>query len=226
MSNKKELISESDDSDIELIDETSSDPLPEKKIVEMSYDSDSDTSVDISDDNEDDDEYDVSEEAADNGSEYPLSSEWCLWYHHSRDNWKIDGYRKIYTIHNIKEYWDFHNNIDKIGGINSQHFFLMRDNIEPIWEHPKNKKGGCWSFKVSANKALDLWMKISMYMIGETLTAKPDLINGLSICLKNNQSVIKIWNSDSKENSIDLLPDDIKNEYGFNILYKANIPEY
>ena len=39
-------------------------------------------------------------------------------------------------------------------------------------------------------------------------------------------SVVKIWNNNYKENSIKNLPNDILNEYGYNIIYKAHIPEY
>ena len=71
-----------------------------------------------------------------------FNSEWNLWYHHELNNWRVDGYRKIFHVKNIKEFWDLHNNIDCLGGITNQHFFLMRDNILPIWEDSANRNGG------------------------------------------------------------------------------------
>jgi len=193
--------------------------------------SDIDENIDISiiDEKKDNDELtDTPENIKQlNGSKYPLHSKWVLWYHHTRNNWKIDGYRKIFTMSTIKDFWDLHNNLDKIGGINNMHFFLMRDDIEPIWEHASNKTGGCWSFKIPSEYANELWLKLAMYMVGETMSSLPLLINGISICLKNPAtSVIKIWNNNSKYNSINLLPHDIIEEYGYNIIYKAHIPEY
>ena len=64
-------------------------------------------------------------------------------------------------------------------------------------------------------------------MIGETLIENSLNICGLSICLKNTSTtVIKIWNSNNNEKSIEMLPKSIRDKFQFNILYKANIPEY
>ena len=176
----------------------------------------------------DNSECELSEYSDDNsGEQYKFFNEWEFWYHHENKNWFIDGYKKIFTIKNIKDYWDLHNNIDKIGGINNQHFFLMRKGIEPIWEHSKNKNGGCWSIKLSVDKAYSVWEKLSIYILGETLIKDTLSINGLSICLKNPMtSVIKIWNNNSNNNSANQLPDDILQEYSLNVLYKAHICEY
>ena len=34
-----------------------------------------------------------------------LYNKWNLWYHHDKDNWAISGYKKIYEMRNIKEFW-------------------------------------------------------------------------------------------------------------------------
>ena len=66
-----------------------------------------------------------------------------------------------------------------------------------------------------------------MYVVGESLTKKDFLVNGVSICAKNQTtSVLKIWINNNQNNSIQNLPTDILNEYGFNIIYKSHIPEY
>lgn len=161
------------------------------------------------------------------GNIYKFHNTWNLWYHHHKNNWKIDGYRNIFNITTICDFWNLFNNFELIGGIHNMHYFIMKNNIQPIWEHPLNKNGGCWSFKIPSEIAFNLFTKLSIYMVGETLTPNSDIINGISICLKNpTTSVIKIWNNTTKANSINLLPKDIVNEYGYNIIYKAHIPEY
>jgi len=65
-------------------------------------------------------------------AEHKFNSSWDIWYHHQKNNWKINGYKKIFTIDNIQNFWNFNNNFDLIGGINSQHYFMMRDNITPM----------------------------------------------------------------------------------------------
>ena len=156
-----------------------------------------------------------------------FSSKWNVWYHFQKNNWKLDSYKKIFEISNIVDFWNFSNNLDLIGGLNSQHFFMMRNYITPLWEDKLNKQGGCWSIKISIDKSYELWVKLSMYIVGETLTNENSLINGLSICTKNTTtSVIKIWIKDNNYNSIKNLPREILNEFGFNIIYKSHVPEY
>ena len=172
-------------------------------------------------------DYDLSDTESEITNNHKLNSSWNIWYHHQKNNWKIDSYKRIYKIKSIESFWEFNNNMDLIGGINSQHYFMMRDDITPIWEDDKNKSGGCWSIKIPMEKSYELWIKLSMYLIGETITNNDLLVNGISMCPKNTStSVVKIWIHDNNKSSIQNLPSEILNEYGFNIIYKAHIPEY
>ena len=41
----------------------------------------------------------------DKDKEYPLNSEWNLWYHSIKDNnWTIESYKQIYTLKNMYDY--------------------------------------------------------------------------------------------------------------------------
>lgn len=162
-----------------------------------------------------------------------FNSEYNLWYHHELNNWRVEGYRKIFHVKNIKDFWDLHNNIDCIGGITNQHFFLMKDNVLPIWEDTANRNGGSWSIKLNdISSALNVWLKLAMLMVGETIVKDEKhrvskLVVGLSINLRNqNTCIIKIWNRDASYSSINLLNDDIIKEFGYNIIYKKNNVEY
>ena len=196
------------------------------------YDSDNNSDSDIisdiiSDEHKEDNTNDDETESDDEISNLKLNSIWSIWYHHQKNNWKLDSYKNIFTFKNIKDFWNFNNNLNLIGGINTQHYFMMRNDITPIWEDPNNKNGGCWSIKIPVEKSFELWIKISMYIIGESLTDDEYLVNGISICAKNTTtSVVKIWINDNNKSSIKNLPTDILNEYGFNIIYKSHIPEY
>ena len=155
-----------------------------------------------------------------------LPREWCLWIHQDKDNWKISGFKNVYTIISINDFWQLYTNWDKIGTINQRHYFLMEKGITPIWEDDNNKKGGCWSYKVHENQAQELWDDLSTYLVNEKLSQMQHDITGLSICLKkNNYSVIKIWNRNSKENSLALLNETILKKWGMDIIYIAHIPE-
>ena len=158
--------------------------------------------------------------------ETEFNDSWKLWYHHQKDNWTVNGYRQIYEINNIKEYWKLYNNWDVLGGINNKHFFLMRNDITPIWEDPSNKGGGCWSFKIDFSKSQDLWNDLSLYLVTEKLSNVTNDIVGISVCLKkNNFSVVKIWNRSSKNNNINLICKDILDKWGLDIIYIAHMPD-
>ena len=146
---------------------------------------------------------------------------WNVWYHHTKDNWKLSGYRKIYNISNIKNFWELYNNWNRLGGILSKQFFVMKNNITPLWEDKMNINGGCWSLKININLAEKLWEYLSILLVGENIYDN-DNINGLSICVKkNNICVIKIWIKDNN-NNIKLLNKDIFEKYQPEILFIIN----
>lgn len=152
---------------------------------------------------------------------------WNIWYHHEKDNWTLDGYKNIYTIKDPESFWKLYNNWDSIGGIISKHFFIMKNDIKPIWEDKKNKLGGCWSFKVMEHQAVELWEELSVLLVTNELLKNTDNeCVGLSICLKkNNSCVIKIWNTDSKVNSIQNINPKILEKWGTDIIYIAHMPD-
>jgi hypothetical protein len=158
--------------------------------------------------------------------EAKFDNKWDIWYHSVKEDWTIKGYEKLYTINTIEEYWKLYNNWDELGSINNKHFFIMKNDIVPIWEDPNNKHGGCWSFKVAESSAQELWNDLSLHMVTETLNSIDGDIIGLSACLKkNNSSVIKIWNKSSENNSLTLLCKDILNKWGLDIIYIAHMPD-
>ena len=155
-----------------------------------------------------------------------LPRKWCLWYHSDKDNWKISGFKNIYAIQDVQSYWQLYNNWDKINGVTQKHYFLMQDKTTPLWEDVENKNGGCWSFKIHENQAQELWNDLSSYLVTEQLSTNNNELTGISICLKkNNSCVIKVWNKNSKKNSLMLLNENILKKWGMDIIYIAHIPE-
>ena len=169
---------------------------------------------------------------------FPLNTYYILWYHGiTEKNWDKDSYIKIGIIHSIKEFWTYYNNINTfLKGI----FFLMKEDILPIWEVPDNINGGYWSFRVDRDKVDEIWTKLSIQLITENIcnssSSKSELqqtdqqteqsnkiikhdINGISISPKAVNAVIKIWNNDSsycKIEDINTITDiDLESSYTF-----------
>ena len=153
--------------------------------------------------------------------DYPLNSSWSIWYHHTLNDWYLSGYKKIFSIKSIKNFWDFHNNLDCLGGITNAQFFLMRDPTTPRWEDPSNRNGGAWSILVPVQDAHEVWEQIAVRLVGETLGHG---ITGISINQKSNISVIKIWNSDKNIRDASILCNVVQ-KYG-NILYRPHKLQY
>jgi hypothetical protein len=150
-----------------------------------------------------------------------LPKTWNIWYHHEKDNWELTGYKNIYEINTTGDFWKFYNNWSKVGGVTNKHFFLMRNDVTPIWEDLKNINGGCWSFIIQEEQSEELWEDLSTYLICMQLcpTITEEIV-GISICLKkNNNTVIKIWNTNSKNNSLKLINETILKKWGTDIIY-------
>ena len=104
-------------------------------------------------------------------------------------------------------------------------YIIMREGIEPIWEDPKNSKGGTFTIKMNHSKGYEVWSMFVMYMLGETLTYEMEHINGITVSFishknfshgqnNNNSSYtyLKIWDAKpgrTREDFINILPLDI-----------------
>ena len=134
-----------------------------------------------------------------------LNDTWILWYHDPNDlNWDISSYKIVSTIKTITDFWNTYEFL-KNNVIENSMFFIMREGILPLWEDAKNVNGGCWSFKISKGSIKKYWSELSIFLLGENITKKERLINGLSISPKKTFCIIKIWNSDKSKNDKNLL---------------------
>ena len=100
--------------------------------------------------------------------------------------WTIKGYKNIYEITTIEDFWEIYLRLNNYILLKGQ-FFLMKKGIEPIWENEANLKGGCWSYKINKNDSFMSWLYLSMNICGEIITKdhkNMDSINGISLSPK------------------------------------------
>jgi len=142
--------------------------------------------------------------------DFKLQNNWCLWYHElNSDNWTIESYKMIMEI---KTYNDICFMLNRYENINCGMFFLMKENIKPIFEDEKNIKGGYWSLRINKKETTECWKKIIYYLLIEGILEKNEnekYINGISIGPKINNCIFKIWNSDYKKLNNNCLRSDI-----------------
>lgn len=136
-----------------------------------------------------------------------LYSPFCLWYHNPNNKiWDLESYIKIIEFDNIESFW-ICNNIFNYDIIINGMFFLMKKNINPMWEDLQNIEGGCISLKLTRDRSFDLWNKISIYLLSNNLTNN---INGISISPKKNFNIIKLWFNEKIDYKTYKFPDELK----------------
>ena len=154
-----------------------------------------------------------------------LPSSWKLWFHSPTEtSWDISSYQEIATITSLEDFWNVYSRMTN-SIVENGMFFLMRGEIHPIWEDPKNRDGGCWSFKIYKKYIPNTWLDLSVHTVAESLTRKStdsNLITGISISPKKSFSIIKIWNNNSNKKEDTIITDKISHLQLNECLYKAH----
>lgn len=152
---------------------------------------------------------------------------WSVWIHSNVSaNWTLESYHKIMEIKNVCDMWEFLNNFDKLDYMNYQ-FFIMKNDIKPIWEDPMNINGGAASLriKLSDKSLLKIWENVCVFTLNNQICNTPDSINGISFNLKNDITVIKIWNSDAMLDISNQLSKKLIETFNItNVVYITNRP--
>ena len=162
----------------------------------------------------------------DNGQQYKLPDEWTVWIHSiTSDDWTPNSYKKLFTINNLNNFWEFFGNLDKLD-FSKQTFYIMRSSSSPQWEHETNRDGGICSLRIYKSKALELMEQLAITILNDSFSHKPDDINGISFCSKLNWCIIKIWNKDYKNDIAASVPLYMSKKYDTQPRYKKNEPEY
>lgn len=125
-----------------------------------------------------------------------LYDSWTLWAHLPHDtDWAARSYKEVITLNSVEATIAVCETLPE-QMINNCMLFLMRKGILPMWEDPKNRKGGCFSYKVPNKLVVSVWKNLSYILVGESLTSDRKLlatINGITISPKKNFCIIKIW---------------------------------
>lgn len=158
-----------------------------------------------------------------------LNDKWDMYYHlpHNKD-WTLTSYSIIQksicdmeTVIAINS--TFHDAV-----IKNCMLFVMKSGITPMWEDPKNRDGGCFSYKVSNKFVIDVWKNMFCLLAGNSLSTKPEYnkyINGITISPKKNFCIIKIWLSVSKIQDPTII-ENIPNLSPQGCLFKKHEPEF
>lgn len=158
-----------------------------------------------------------------------LNDKWDLYFHLPHDkNWDLSSYKKIMTdINTLEDLMSINETIpEKL--VKHCMLFVMRSGITPMWEDPKNRIGGCFSFKVLNKQVYSVWKTLFYAMCGETLCVDPKYschINGITISPKKNFCIVKIWMDSCKYQDPNIIIN-IPNLPKQGCLFKKHEPEF
>ena len=161
--------------------------------------------------------------------QYALLGKWNLYYHLPQDkNWDLASYKPImedicYADQLVALSEQLPTNIIRFCML-----FVMRKGIAPMWEDPKNRNGGCFSYKVINKQVHEVWKNLFYMLCGESLCVEPELskhINGITISPKKNFCIIKIWLDVSNYQDPNVI-NDIPNLSKTGCLFKKHEPEF
>jgi len=144
---------------------------------------------------------------------YPLKHEWVFWHDRNNPNaneeeWE-DQLKEIADINTVQTFWQVYNNTPFSTLPLRDSLHLFKKNVKPIWEDPRNKNGGAWTFRVPKANSQEFSKEVQMMAIGEILqevVERGDDICGVSISVRFNSHLIMIWNRDgNNQKSIDAI---------------------
>jgi hypothetical protein len=107
--------------------------------------------------------------------------------------------------------------------------FWMREGIKPTWEDPKNRNGGCFSYKVVNKTVFDSWKELTYCTLGNTISKQMsfvDKVTGFTISPKKNFCIIKIWMADCSNQNPAIVTNEIKGIVSQGCIFKKHAPEY
>ena len=162
-------------------------------------------------------------------SPYTLNGKWDLYYHlPDNTNWDLSSYQTIMKdISSVEEVISLNDKMNENVVKNSM-LFLMRSGISPLWEDPKNRLGGCFSFKVVNKQVHSIWKALFYSVCGESLCLDKNhnsFVNGITISPKKHFCIIKIWFNSCELQDPDILRT-IEGLQKHGCLFKKHEPEF
>lgn len=99
----------------------------------------------------------------------PFQYAWTFYHDKYADSQNYEGRLTLLKedIITAKPFWEVLNSFpfDALKMKDSVHFF--KRGVKPVWEDPRNVKGGSWTFRVPKAQAEDFWKEVLMLAVGE-----------------------------------------------------------
>ena len=142
-------------------------------------------------------------------AKHPLQNNWQLWYWRNTGGSWQDNLLKVAKFKSVEDFWALFHHIEVASNLQvGSDYNLFKDEIEPMWEDPANRKGGRWLFtlnkgantKAQHPKLLDdLWLEVLLCLIGEAFGEYSNQVNGAVLNIRAKMDKIAVWTTDCKD---------------------------
>ena len=127
---------------------------------------------------------------------HELSDKWVVWAHLPHDtNWTVQSYKRLLGFNTAEDAVALYENTPE-DVVRNCMLFLMRSHVQPVWEDPANRDGGCFSFKVPNRSVVTAWKQLCYAIIGGSVCEDAAVyrdICGATISPKKAFCIIKVW---------------------------------
>ena len=171
----------------------------------------------------------ITSSSSSSSSTHKLNTRWNLWAHLPQDSdWSVKSYKLIYNLKTLEDAIVMTETTpDPL--IKACMLFVMKDGIAPMWEDPKNRNGGCFSYKVSNKNVCEVWRELNYVLVGDTISSNSSFVNcvtGITISPKKNFCIIKVWMTNCDYQNPTTVTSDVKGLIPNGCLFKKHTPEY
>lgn len=160
---------------------------------------------------------------------HKLKNKWNLWAHLPQDpEWTLRSYKPVYKFNSVEETIAITESLPEVLMKNCM-LYIMKDGINPMWEDPKNRNGGCFSYKVSNKNVCEVWRDLTYVLVGETISTNLPFVNsvtGITISPKKNFCIVKIWLSNCDHQNPTVVTSQVKYLIPQGCLFKKHTPEF
>ena len=160
---------------------------------------------------------------------HKLRYKWNLWAHLPQDpDWTVKSYKKICQFKTVEEAIAITESLPA-DLVKNCMLFIMRDGVIPMWEDPKNRNGGCFSYKVSNRNVFEVWRDLTYVLVGETISSNSIFVNcvtGITISPKKNFCIVKIWMTNCEHQNPQIVTSEIRKLSPQGCLFKKHTPEF
>lgn len=133
-----------------------------------------------------------------------LQSRWALWFFkNDRSRAWQDNLHLVTKFDTVEDFWAVYNHTQLPSKLSPGcDYSLFKDGIEPMWEDPRNKRGGRWLVSLSKQQRhmeLDhLWLETLLCVIGESFGEYSREVCGAVINIRTKGDKIAVWTQEAE----------------------------